>query len=32
MAYTFCTGTAEGEATDTAVYQHGVVASVMYHF
>ena len=32
MAYTFRTGTVEGEATDTSVYQHGVVASVIYHF
>lgn len=32
LAYTFRTGTVQSEATDTTVYQHEVLASVIYHF
>jgi hypothetical protein len=32
MAYTFRTGTVHSTATDTAVYQHTILASVIYHF
>jgi long-chain fatty acid transport protein len=32
MAYEFRTGKVESEATDTTVYQHNVLASVIYHF
>ena len=32
LAYTFRAGTVEGEATDTTIYQHTILASVIYHF
>jgi len=32
MAYTFRTGTVHSTATDTTVYQHTILASVIYHF
>jgi long-subunit fatty acid transport protein len=32
LAYTFRTGTVANEATDTAVYHHEVLASIIYHF
>ena len=32
LAYTFRTGTVHSEATNTAVFQHGLLASVIYHF
>jgi long-subunit fatty acid transport protein len=32
MAYTFRTGTVHSTATDTAVHQHTILASVIYHF
>jgi long-subunit fatty acid transport protein len=32
VAYTFRTGTIESEATDTDVYQHNLLASIIYHF
>lgn len=32
MAYTFRAGTVETEATDTTIYQHHILASVIYHF
>jgi long-subunit fatty acid transport protein len=32
IAYTFRTGTVQSQATDTAVQQHQVLASVIYHF
>jgi long-subunit fatty acid transport protein len=32
LAYTFRTGTVESEATDTDVYQHTLLASIIYHF
>ena len=32
MAYTLRTGTVHSTATDTTVYQHGLLASVIYHF
>jgi long-subunit fatty acid transport protein len=32
LAYTFRTGTVQNTATDTTVYQHEVLASLIYHF
>jgi long-subunit fatty acid transport protein len=32
VAYTFRAGTIESEATDTDVYQHNLLASIIYHF
>jgi long-subunit fatty acid transport protein len=32
MAYTFRTGTVHSEATNTGVAQHGILASIIYHF
>jgi hypothetical protein len=32
LAYTFRTGTVESEATDTSVYQHKLLLSMIYHF
>jgi long-subunit fatty acid transport protein len=32
MAYTFRIGTVENEATDTTVYQHTFLTSIIYHF
>jgi long-subunit fatty acid transport protein len=32
MAYTFRTGTVHSTATDTAIHQHTILASVIYHF
>ena len=32
IAYTFRTGNAQSETTDTTVYQHTILASVIYHF
>ena len=32
MAYTLRTGTVHSTATDTTVYQHTLLASVIYHF
>jgi hypothetical protein len=32
LAYTFRTGTVQGSATDTTVYQHTLLGSVIYHF
>jgi hypothetical protein len=32
MAYTFRTGTVRAEATDTSVYHHELLASLIYHF
>ena len=32
LAYTFRTGSVRGEATDTTVFHHGALASVIYHF
>lgn len=32
LAYTFRTGTVQSTATDTSVSQHGILASLIYHF
>jgi len=32
IAYTFRTGTVHSTATDTAVHQHTILASAIYHF
>jgi long-subunit fatty acid transport protein len=32
LAYTFRTGTVHSPATNTSVFQHGLLASVIYHF
>ena len=32
LAYTFRTGTVHSEATNTSVFQHGLLGSVIYHF
>ncbi len=32
IAYIFRTGTVQATSTDTDIYQHRVVASVIYHF
>ena len=32
LAYQFRTGTVESQAVDTTVYQHNLIASVIYHF
>jgi long-subunit fatty acid transport protein len=32
VAYTFRAGTVQSAATDTTVYQHAILASVIYHF
>ncbi len=32
LAYQFRTGTVESQAVDTMVYQHNIIASVIYHF
>ena len=32
LAYTFRTGTVQSTATDTTVYQHGLLSSIIYHF
>ncbi|MGE3535873.1 MAG: OmpP1/FadL family transporter [Candidatus Tectimicrobiota bacterium] len=32
LAYTFRTGTAENTVSDTAITQHGILASIIYHF
>lgn len=32
MAYTFRSGVIKSESTDTTVYQHTIVTSMIYHF
>ncbi len=32
VVYTFRTGVVANEATDTAIYQHTFIASMIYHF
>ncbi len=32
LAYTFRAGTVQSTATDTTVYQHGLLSSIIYHF